>query len=193
MHELLERIRACRICEDQLDPRPVIRVAPGARILVVGQAPGTKVHASGVPWDDASGDHLLEWLDVSREQFEDPTRFGIVPMGFCYPGRGKSGDAPPPPICHATWHHLVREQLDGPVLTLLVGQYAVRGYLGKTRKKTLAETVRAWREYGDLMPLPHPSWRSRIWLRKNPWFADEVLPALRRRVREALVSSSSGV
>ena len=185
MDELLAEVRACRLCAHRLEPRPVLRLAPASRILLIGQAPGSRVHASGVPWDDASGDHLREWLAVDRSTFDDPACFGILPMGLCYPGRGPSGDLPPPPICAETWHDRLLGALDGPFLTLLVGRYAQARYLGERR--TLTETVRAFAGYGSRFPLPHPSWRSRVWMRKNPWFEDEVLPALRRRVAEALL------
>ena len=152
-------------------------------MLIVGQAPGSKVHASGVPWDDPSGDHLREWLGVDRATFDDPDRFGILPMAFCYPGKGASGDKPPPPVCAQTWHGPLVGALEQPALTLLVGQYAQKHYLGTRRKKTLTETVRHWQEYGPHdWPLPHPSWRSRGWMKRNPWFAAEVLPALREQV-----------
>jgi len=184
---LLDRIRACRLCEHELEPRPVLRVASGSRILIVGQAPGSKVHASGVPWDDASGDHLLQWLDVDRPTFEDPELFGILPMAFCYPGRGTSGDRPPPPRCARTWQAPLLEAMGAPRLVLLVGQYAQRAWLGSRRERTLTATVRKFRDYlPECLPLPHPSWRSRIWMGKNPWFQAEVLPVLRERVAREL-------
>ena len=186
MTPLLREIRACTLCADILEPRPVLRVSPASRVLVIGQAPGSKVHASGVPWDDPSGDHLLEWLDIDRATFEDPDRFGIIPMAFCYPGRGPSADLPPPPRCAATWHQPLTDALHDPRLTLLVGQYAQKQYLGARRQRTLTETVRQFEAYGSQFPLPHPSWRSRGWIKRNPWFADDVLPALRQRVRAAL-------
>ena len=177
---LLGRIRACELCAHELEPRPVVRLATTSRVLIVGQAPGTKVHASGIPWDDASGDHLREWLDVDRETFDDVSRFGIVPMGFCYPGRAEGGDKPPPKRCAETWHAPLLESLDDEPLLLLVGQYAQKRYLGRDRKKTLTETVRSFREYlPRYFPLPHPSWRSRRWIQQNPFFEEDVLPALR--------------
>lgn len=187
LRDLLDRVRACTLCAHELDPRPVLRLSRRSRVLVIGQAPGSRVHASGVPWDDRSGEHLLEWLGVDRATFDDPDAFGILPMAFCYPGKGSSGDLPPPPRCAQTWHAALHDALDGPRLQLLVGQYAQRAVLGDRRARTLTETVRDFARYGpDLLPLPHPSWRSRIWMRKNPWFAATVLPALRARVQEAL-------
>jgi len=192
LQALLHDVRACRLCEDILDPRPVLRLACGSRVLVVGQAPGSKVHASGRPWDDASGEHLLEWLGVDRATFEDPEHFGILPMALCYPGKGTSGDLPPPVRCGQTWHARLLEHLANVRLTLLVGSYAQAAMLGARRKRTLTATVKAWRTFGpSVLPLPHPSWRSRIWMRKNPWFAEEVLPELRERVRQAIASPSA--
>lgn len=167
-----------------MEPRPVLRLSTKSRILVIGQAPGSKVHASGVPWDDPSGDHLREWLGVDRPTFDDPDNFGILPMAFCYPGKGPSGDLPPPPVCAETWHTRLIEGVENPALTLLIGQYAQARYL-PDRPKTLTAAVRRG-PIGELFPLPHPSWRSRIWMKKNPWFSDRVLPALRERVETAL-------
>ena len=156
-------------------------------MLVIGQAPGSRVHASGKPWDDASGAHLCEWLGVDRERFDDPSCFGILPMAFCYPGKGKSGDLPPPPVCSTLWHGTLQEHLKEARLTLLIGQYAQRHYLGRERKSSLTETVRAFADYGPKrFPLPHPSWRSCIWMQRNPWFAEQVLPVLQQRVAAAL-------
>ena len=184
--DLLTEVRACQRCADILQPRPVLRLSPQSRVLVVGQAPGSRVHASGKPWDDASGDHLLEWLSISRETFSDPTCFGILPMAFCYPGRGKSGDLPPPPVCAQTWHGPLLEGLERPALILLIGQYAQRCYL-PGRQRTLTETVRSFKQHGPrFFPLPHPSWRSRGWMKRNPWFAAEVLPVLRTQVAAAI-------
>ena len=185
---LLREIRACTLCEAQLPlgPRPVLRASDTARVLIVGQAPGTKVHASGIPWDDASGQRLRGWLDMTPEQFYDEARIAIVPMGFCYPGRQGSGDAPPRPECRATWHPRLLPQLKQVRLTLLFGQYAQAYCLGELRKATLTDTVRAWRDYGPaLLPMPHPSPRNVGWFKANPWFEAEVVPALRERVGAA--------
>lgn len=189
LDHLLHDIRACRLCEAQLPlgPRPVVRASATARLLIVGQAPGTRVHASGVPWDDASGRRLREWLQVDADTFYDASRIAIVPMGFCYPGRAGSGDAPPRPECRATWHGRLLPLLPGVGLTLLIGQYAQAYFLGNRRKATLTETVRAWREYApDFLPLPHPSPRNVGWFKANPWFDAEVVPALQATVRELL-------
>jgi len=188
---LLREIRACRLCEAHLPlgPRPVLRASATARLLIVGQAPGTKVHASGIPWDDASGRRLRDWLGMTPEQFYDEASIAIVPMGFCYPGRQGSGDAPPRPECRATWHPRLLPQLKQVRLTLLFGQYAHTYFLGDRRKATLTDTVRAWRDYApEHLPMPHPSPRNVGWLKANPWFEDEVVPALRERVREAFDS-----
>lgn len=187
--KLLEDIRSCSICEEFLDlgPNPVVSASPKSKILVIGQAPGTKVHASGIPWDDASGKNLRKWLGVSNEQFYNPDLFGIVPMGFCYPGKGKSGDLPPRPECAPKWHSLLLEQMPQVRLTLLIGQYAQGYYLGDRKKKTLTETVRNFREYlPEFLPLVHPSPRNGIWMRKNEWFEQEIVPELQQVVREVI-------
>ena len=183
---LISRIRSCRICADELPlgPRPVVRGTPGAKLLLIGQAPGTRVHESGIPWNDPSGERLRDWLQVSPEAFYDESKVAIVPMGFCYPGTdAKGGDKPPRPECAPEWHPPMLAALPEIELTLLIGQYAQKRYLGKQRRKTLTETVRNWREYGpEYLPLPHPSWRNNVWVKKNPWFTEEVLPELRARV-----------
>lgn len=155
-----------------------------ARILVVGQAPGTKVHRSGIPFDDASGERLRQWVGLDRSAFYDPLLVAFLPMGFCYPGRGTSGDLPPRPECAPAWRARLLAQLPNIRLTLLVGQYAQAWHLGTRRQTTLTETVRAWRDYGPLnIPLPHPSPRNNIWLKRNPWFELEVVPTLRAQVQ----------
>ncbi|MEQ9200499.1 MAG: uracil-DNA glycosylase family protein, partial [Rhodospirillales bacterium] len=184
--DLLRDIRACRICEEHLPlgPRPVVVAEKSARILIIGQAPGTAVHASGVPWDDPSGDRLRDWMSLGKEAFYDPARIAIMPMGFCYPGRlPKGGDAPPRPECAPHWHDRLRAQLPQIELTLLVGSYAQNHYLHDDRSRNMTQTIRNWRDLGPgLLPTPHPSWRSGIWLKKNPWFEAELLPVLRERV-----------
>lgn len=182
---LLARVRDCTICAENLPlgPRPVVRAEASARVMIIGQAPGTKVHESGIPWNDASGNRLREWLDVDSDTFYDQSRIAIVPMGFCYPGvLPKGGDKPPRPECAPEWHPPILDALPSIELILLTGSYAQKYYLGKTAKKTLTETVRAWRDYGPrFLPTPHPSWRTGHWQKKNPWFDDDVLPELRRR------------
>jgi len=178
--------RACRLCEAHLPlgPRPVVQADAAARILIVGQAPGTRVHASGRPFDDPSGDRLRGWLGVDRAAFYDPTRFAIVPMGLCYPGMDARGaDRPPRPECAPIWQPRIGAHLPGIALTLLVGSYAQRFHLGRAAPRTLTETVRGWRDHApDRLPLPHPSWRNTAWLKRNPWFEAEVVPWLRDRV-----------
>lgn len=186
--QTLAEVRACTLCEPHLPlgPRPVLLADPRARLLIIGQAPGTRVHQTGIPWNDPSGDRLREWLGLSREQFYDARQIAIVPMGLCYPGRGKSGDLPPRPECAPHWHQRIFDQLPAIELTLLIGQYAQHYYLGRSHK-TLAERVRAWRDYGpERIPLVHPSPRNRRWLQRNPWFELELIPQLRQRVQRLL-------
>jgi uracil-DNA glycosylase len=187
---LLREIRGCRVCAAHLPlgPRPVLRAKASARLLIVGQAPGTKVHESGIPWNDRSGDRLREWLRFDRDTFYDESRIAIVPMGFCYPGvDANGGDLPPRRECAPLWHARVMAHLPRLELTLLVGSYAQAHYLGDRRAATMTETVRAWREHVPrFIPLPHPSWRNTAWLKRNPWFETELLPDLRSRVRVLL-------
>ena len=186
MRVLLSEAQACRVCEKHLphQPRPVFRYGAGARLLIVGQAPGRRVHESGIPWNDPSGDVLRGWLGMDRDAFYDPARIAIVPMGLCYPGTVDGADLPPRRECAPLWQPRFRAALPRVELTLLVGSYAQAFYLKDLRKKTLSETVRAWRDYlPEFFVLPHPSWRNLGWQKKNPWFAKEVLPALRKRVR----------
>ncbi|SHN25621.1 Uracil-DNA glycosylase [Cyclobacterium lianum] len=185
MKQLLDTIRDCRLCEAHLPlgPRPVLAASRKSKVLVVGQAPGTKVHATGIPWNDASGRELRRWMGVDAELFYDPEVFGIVPMGFCYPGKGQGGDLPPRPECAPTWHGAILEQMPDVQLTLLIGQYAQRYYLGKEAKKNLTETVRHFTDYlPGFFPLVHPSPRNIRWQRKNPWFEEQVVPELKHRL-----------
>jgi uracil-DNA glycosylase len=190
LERVLRDARACRVCAADLPlgPRPIVRAHATARLLIVGQAPGTRVHETGIPWNDPSGDRLRDWLDVDKEAFYDQDRIAIVPMGFCYPGRNpRGGDNPPRPECAPLWHPPLLAALPAVGLTLLVGLYAQRRYLGARRRNNLTETVRAWADYGPVyMPLPHPSWRNTAWLKRNPWFEAELLPELRARVRALL-------
>ncbi|HET6469950.1 MAG TPA: uracil-DNA glycosylase family protein [Geminicoccaceae bacterium] len=189
LEALLEEIRSCRICEGRLPlgPRPVLRAHPDARVLIVGQAPSTRVHATGVPWNDPSGERLRAWMGVDRASFYDARRFAIMPMGFCYPGRGRSGDLPPRPECAPRWHPRVLAALPRLALVLLVGSHAQRRYLGPEAGTSLTRTVCAWREVPrPFLPLPHPSGRNNGWFAQNPWFEAELVPVLRRRLRDAL-------
>ncbi|HNQ04242.1 MAG TPA: uracil-DNA glycosylase family protein [Thiobacillaceae bacterium] len=213
---LLRQVRACTVCAPHLPcgPRPVLQAGSTARLLIVGQAPGRKVHDTGIPWNDPSGDRLRDWLGMERATFYDPARIAIIATGLCYPGRGRSGDLPPRPECAPLWHPSLRAQLPDIRLTLLIGQYAQAYYLGVRRKPGLTQTVAAWREYltaeatvdhpefprtaggagatqrppgsGPFLPLPHPSPRNQAWLKRNPWFERELLPVLRREVARAL-------
>lgn len=186
---LLESVRQCRICEEflPLGPRPVLQIDPRAKILIAGQAPGRRVHESGVPFDDPSGDRLREWMGISNEVFYDPTKVAILPMGFCYPGTGKSGDLPPRPECEKAWRRQLLQCLPQIKLTLVIGQYAQKWHLPQTHKN-LTETVRAWKDYGgSVIPLPHPSPRNNIWLKKNPWFSKSLLPSLKKAAQDALM------
>lgn len=186
--ELIASVKRCRLCEASLPsgPRPVLQVDPRARILIAGQAPGRRVHETGVPFDDPSGDRLREWLGISRDVFYDATQVAILPMGFCYPGSGKSGDLPPRPECPPAWREKLLQQLQQVELTLVIGQYAQKWHLPDA-KGNLTETVRNWRSYdADVIPLPHPSPRNNIWLKKNPWFSESLLPHLKNAVRDAL-------
>ena len=189
LDDFLNEIRACKICEKSLPDgvRPVLRAGAGAKILVVGQAPGRRVHASGIPFDDPSGDRLRDWMGVDKDIFYDTSKINIVPMGFCYHRKKKSGDLPPRKECADAWRASLMEKLTSVELTLVIGQYAIDWHLGNRRKKTLTDTVRTWREYWpDHVVLPHPSPRNNIWLRKNDWFEAEILPPLKKRIRELL-------
>jgi uracil-DNA glycosylase len=188
---LLREIGACRKCETELPhgPRPILRVSGSARLLIISQAPGSKVHQTGVPWNDASGNRLRDWMDLDRSTFYDRTKIAIVPIGFCYPGAAASGgDKPPRPECAPLWHDRVLDHLPNLQLTLLVGQYSQKRYLASGRKGSMTETVRASAEYGPkFFPLPHPSWRSGIWMQRQPWFEQETIPWLRRAVQRAII------
>lgn len=188
--DLLAQVRGCGLCAEHLPlgPRPVLRAAESARVMIVGQAPGTRVHESGIPWNDASGRRLRQWLDLDDDTFYDQRRIAIIPAGFCYPGANpKGGDAPPRPECAPRWHPPLRSALENVELTLLVGQYAQAIYLGARRRRTMTETVRNYTDYlPDFFPTPHPSWRTTHWLKKNPWFEVELVPEMRRRVHALL-------
>ena len=184
---LLASVRACRACEADLPlgPRPVLQAHASARVLVVGQTPGRRVHETGIPWNDASGRRLRDWMGVGDAAFYDATRIAIIPMAYCYPGRGGGGDLPPRPECAELWLSHLLARLPRIELTLLIGHHAQRHFLGPRRKPTLADTVSAWREYAPrYLPLPNPSPRNQPWLARHPWFEGDVLGALRARVRK---------
>ncbi len=194
LEALLKEVRACTVCSEHLaaGPRPVVQVDARARILVVGQAPGRKVHASGIPFDDASGDRLRQWMGVDRQLFYDPSVMGILPMGFCYPGTGKSGDLPPRLECAPLWRMRLLEQMPNIELTLVIGKYAMDWHFPESDSPSLTETVRGWRSFWpSVLPLPHPSPRNNLWLKANPWFVVDVIPSLQARVRALLAPPST--
>lgn len=189
MKDLLTEIRNCKACSAFLPhgTRPVLAASPRSKIIVIGQAPGRIVHGTGIPWDDKSGDNFRNWMGIDTEIFYNPDLIALIPMGFCYPGTGKSGDLPPRPECAPLWHKKLLDAMPEVKLTLLVGQYAQNHYLGNSAKKTLTDTVKAFREYlPDYFPLPHPSPRNNIWQAKNSWFKEEVLPELKQLVHQHL-------
>lgn len=185
LETVLAAVRACRVCEAALPlgPRPVLRADASARILVVGQAPGLRVHTTGIPWDDPSGERLRQWMGLGQDRFYDDSRVAIIPMGYCYTGRGNGGDLPPRRECASLWLPHLLARLPRIELTLLIGQYAQRHFLAHRRKPSLTATVKAWQEYGpEFLPLPHPSPRNQPWFVKHPWFERQVVPALRARI-----------
>ena len=188
--DLLDEIRACRACAGELahEPRPVVFVRPQVRLLICGQAPGRRVHESGLPFTDRSGDRLRDWMGIDSATFYGRPEIGVAAMAFCFPGTNpKGGDYPPPPRCAALWRARLLALLPEVELTLLVGGYAQAWALGEAAAGGMTETVRAWRRHAPkVLPLPHPSWRNTGWLKRNPWFEDEVTPYLRRRVEVML-------
>lgn len=190
---LREAIAGCRICAPFLaaGPRPIVQFSGQARVLVIGQAPGSKVHASGVPWQDDSGERLRNWLGLGAAAFYDPEQVALMPMGFCYPGKGNSGDLPPRPECAPLWHERLLAVLPPDRLTLLVGTYAQDHYLPRAARRTLTQAVREFERFGpSIIPLPHPAWRVTLWMKKNPWFEAELLPVLRSAVAARLGRTS---
>jgi len=186
---LIKRVRDCTLCNPYLPfaAKPVIQIHANARILIAGQAPGRKVHKTGIPFDDPSGQRLRSWIGVDSEIFYSPEKIAILPMGFCYPGTGRSGDLPPRPECAKTWRKILLAQMPDIQLTLLIGHYAQQWHLQNSRKSNLTETVQAWQEYWPtVLPLPHPSPRNNFWLKKNPWFENDVIPPLRQKVSQIL-------
>ena len=186
--QLHHQIRSCRLCAEHLPlgPRPVLVPSASAKVLIIGQAPGTRVHASGVPWDDPSGDRLREWLGLDKDRFYDPALIAIVPMGFCYPGKGKGGDLPPRPECAPTWHPPLLALMPQIELVMLIGRYAQQHYLPQHKALSLTELVRSQPLDGRFLATPHPSPRNRRWLTVNAWFEAKVVPTIRRRVQELL-------
>lgn len=189
LQDLLTEISRCQHCAAELPQgaRPVVVADPRASILVIGQAPGLKVHRTGIPWNDSSGDRLRDWLQLTPTEFYDAQRLAIMPMGFCYPGRGRSGDRPPQKECAPKWHGVLRENMPNVRLTLLIGLYAQNYYLAD-RSVTLTRNVRDFDHFSGIFPLPHPSPRNNLWLSRNPWFEREVLPVLRKEVFRCLYS-----
>ncbi len=187
MKTLLNHINNCRVCEKFIEPNPVISVSTASKIIIIGQAPGRIVHKTGIPWNDKSGDNLREWLAVDKSQFYDTNIFGIMPMGFCYPGTGKSGDLPPRVECAPLWHQPIFDQFNSVELVILIGQYAQQYYLKDKAKSALTETVKNYIEYlPKFFVLPHPSPRNNIWVAKNKWFQEEVLPTLRKEISKIM-------
>ena len=194
MDRLLDRIRNCVLCQQQLpyEPRPVVQLGERSKVIIIGQAPGRRVHQTGIPWNDASGKTLRKWLDVQESVFYDPACFAIMPMGFCYPGKGQTGDLPPRPECASLWHAEILEHFQSPPLILLVGQYAQRYYLKNSSRSNLTTTVKNFKEFlPQYFPLPHPSPRNQNWVKINPWFMEEVIPHLQTEIKRAVFYSSS--
>ncbi len=192
VQKLLQEVSQCSVCQAHLPHgiRPVVTANLQSRILIIGQAPGRRVHESGIPWNDPSGDNLRNWLGVDKESFYSPTNFALMPMGFCYPGTGKSGDLPPRPECAPLWHPRLLAHLKRVKLTLLIGQYAQQHYLGDRARRNLTETVRSFEDYlPQYLTLPHPSPRNRLWMKKNLWFENDLLPLLKSKITQALKTS----
>lgn len=191
MRTLLKKIHKCEICINSLPLgcNPVVQLSSSSKIIIIGQAPGSRVHESGIPWHDKSGNTLRKWMNVDEETFYDPSVFSIMPMSFCYPGKGISGDLAPRPECAPLWHQKILKKVKNTPLILLIGQYAQRYYLKKDCKSNLTETVRSYKEFlPKYFPLPHPSPRNQNWIKINPWFIEEAVPELRWRIEDKLKS-----
>lgn len=189
MDKLYEQIKQCEVCKEHLPlgPRPIVQLSSHSKIVIIGQAPGRKVHETGIPWNDASGKKLKTWLGVDDAAFYNAGIFSIMPMGFCYPGKAPSGDMPPRPECAPLWHPQILSRFDNPPLLLLIGQYAINYYLKKEKKSSLTETVKHFRDYlPKYFPMPHPSPRNQYWLKINPWFTEEAIPTLQHYVKLAI-------
>ena len=189
LERLLQEVKACRVCAAYLDhePKPVVQASTGSKVVIIGQAPGLAVQKNGIAWQDKSGDNLRGWLDIGADTFYDPDEIALIPMGFCYPGKGKSGDLPPRKECAPLWHEQLLQQMPDVKLTLLIGKYAQKYYLGKASKPSLTETVKHFEDYlPDFFVLPHPSPRNNIWIAKNPWFRSKVLPQLSALIGKVL-------
>ena len=189
LEDLLSRVRGCRHCEAHLPHgvRPIVQAGSKARIVVIGQAPGSRVHASGIPWDDDSGDRLRDWLGMNKAQFYNPEILALVPISFCYPVKASGGDLPPRPECAPLWHEELLSRMPHLRLTLLVGQYAQKAYLSPALRRSMTQAVKQIEDMPDgMVALPHPAWRSRLWMAKHPWYEAEVLPQLRSRVQAAM-------
>ena len=186
MDSLIDEIKNCTICLPHLEHgvNPVMTASPKSKVAIIGQAPGSVVHKTGIPWDDKSGERLRAWMNISKDDFYNKDLFALIPMGFCYPGKGKSGDLPPRPECAPKWHSNLLSQIDDLKLIVLIGNYAQKYYLKDLDRKTLTETVQNYLEYlPKYLPLPHPSPRNNIWIKKNPWFEESVVPELRRKIK----------
>lgn len=193
VQQTLKKVRSCDYCRDHLPHgvRPVLQLSANSKILIVGQAPGSKVHETGIPFDDPSGDRLRAWMGVTKVDFYNAEKIAILPMGFCYPGRGKSGDLPPREECAKLWRHELMGLMPSIELTLIVGQYAIAWHLSHAKQDTLTATVKRWREHWpNKLAIPHPSPRNNIWLKKNAWFETDVVPALQQRVVSILSTHS---
>lgn len=189
INQLIKKASNCNLCEEHLPlgPRPIFRIHPNAKILIVGQAPGTKVHETGIPWNDESGKRLREWMGLDSKDFYNSEKVAIMPMGFCYPGKGKSGDLPPRPECANLWHKKMLHHMKEIKLIILIGKYALQYYLGERIYTNLTETVRNYQKFiPEYFPIVHPSPRNKLWIKKNPWFEESIVPELQKKIHQIL-------